>query len=78
MKNEPEWRLVENEWDVTDRLRVAAWLPKAGVRIGVEDRHLEDQLPSMTIAEAKRLVLRLENAIAWAEKAKAKQVKGAA
>lgn len=72
------WELVENEWDVTERLRVAAWLGGAGVRIGVEDRYLEDQLPSMTVAEAKRLALRLENAIAWAEKAKARQTKGAA
>lgn len=66
------WELLENEWDVTERLRVAAWLGSAGVRIGVEDRYLEDQPPSMTLVEAKRLVLRLENAIAWAEKAKAK------
>jgi hypothetical protein len=77
MKNEPEWRLVENEWDVTEQLRVAAWLPKAGVRIGVEGRYLEDQPPSMTIGEAKRLVRKLEAAIAWAERA-AERAKGAA
>lgn len=71
------WELCEHEWEVTERLRVAAWLGGAGVRIGVEDRYLEDQPPSMTLVEAKRLVLRLENAIAWAEKAKAR-AKGAA
>lgn len=69
--NKP-WELCENEWEVTESIRVAAWVGGAGVRIGVEGRYLEDQLPSMTLGEAKRLVLRLENAIAWAEKAKAK------
>lgn len=67
--NKP-WELCENEWEVTESIRVAAWVGGAGVRIGVEGRYLEDQLPSMTLVEAKRMLRKLESAIAWAERAK--------
>jgi hypothetical protein len=65
------WQLREKEWDVTERLRVSAWLGRAGVRVGVEDRVLEEQSPSLTLAEARRLRAKLEAAISWAEKVKA-------
>lgn len=67
--NKP-WELCENEWEVTESIRVAAWVGGAGVRIGVEGRYLEDQPPSMTLVEAKRMLRKLESAIAWAERAK--------
>lgn len=68
------WQLAESEWEVTERLSVAAWQGKAGIRIAVEDRVLEEQTPSLTLTEARRLRAKLEAAIAWAEKAR----KGAA
>lgn len=67
MANEA-WRLPEKEWDVTEQLRVAAWLGRAGARVGVEGLNLEEQPASLSVAEAKRLVRRLEAAIAWAER----------
>ena len=70
MANEA-WRLPEKEWDVTERLRVAAWIGRSGARVGVEGLNLEEQPESLSVAEAKRLVRRLETAIAWAEKERA-------
>ena len=70
------WELDEREWEASPALVVAAWVGRDGPRVAVEGRYLEDQLPSMTLTEAKRLARQLECAIAWAEKAKAKQVRG--
>lgn len=77
MSERQPWQLNEKEWDVTERLRVAAWLGGAGVRIALEDRVLEEQSPSLSVVEAKRLLRHLESALAWADKAQ-KARKGAA
>lgn len=71
MSQRPAWQLNEKEWEVTERLSVSAWLGGDGVRVALEDRYLEDQWPSLSVAQAKKLVGRLESALAWAEKAKA-------
>ncbi len=77
MSEQQPWQLNEKEWEVTERMRVAAWLGGNGVRVALEDRILEEQSPSLSVAEAKRLLRHLESAIAWADKAQ-KTRKGAA
>lgn len=69
-KSAEPWKLPEAEWPVTERMRVATWVGRTGVvRLGIEDRFLEEQAPSLSLAEAKRLADKLGRAIAWAERA---------
>ena len=63
------WKLDEQEWEITERLRVAAWKSNDGtMKVSVEDRYLEDQPACMDLSEARKLAKQLEKAIAWAEK----------
>lgn len=73
MSERQPWQLNEKEWEVTERMRVAAWLGGNGVRVALEDRILEEQSPSLSLAEAKRLIRRLEDALGWAERARVKR-----
>lgn len=73
MSERQPWQLNEKEWEVTERMRVAAWLGGNGVRVALEDRVLEEQSPSLSLAEAKRLIRRLEDALWWAERAGVKR-----
>lgn len=69
-KDVEPWKLPEAEWPVTERMRVATWVGRTGVvRLAIEDRFLEEQAPSLSLAEAKRLAGKLAHAIAWAERA---------
>ena len=59
--------LEERLWDVNQVL-VAAYRTVGGpIRVSIECSKLEDQLPSMSVAEARKLVTTLERAIKWAD-----------
>lgn len=60
--------LEENEWQA-DRFVVGAWRSVGGpFRLSIECESLEDQLPSMSMSEARKLLRALEKGIDWAEK----------
>ena len=59
--------LEEREWEA-NRFLVAAYRTVGGpMRVSIECSTLEDQLPSMSVAEARKLVTTLERAIKWAD-----------
>jgi hypothetical protein len=74
MSIEPSvWQpLEEREWEA-NRFLVAAYRTVGGpIRVSIECGKLEDQLPSMSVAEARKLVATLSRAIEWADKRGAK------
>jgi len=63
--------LEEEEWQA-HQFTVAAYRTVGGpMRVTIECSKLEDQLPSMSIVEARKLAAVLGRAIEWAEKVKA-------
>lgn len=59
--------LEEEEWRA-HQFTVAAYRTVGGpMRVAIECGAIEDQLPSMSVAEARKLVAALGRAIEWAE-----------